>query len=86
MEKQRRANKSFALAKQFGIWAAALIFSYADLGTTVVVGKEYLDMGTAHGTHAANVTFGMLGASLGIQTLLVYLTGKPLHCYGKPAI
>jgi hypothetical protein len=76
MEKQRRANKFFALTKQFGIWTAALVFSYIDLGTTVVVGWEYLNMRTAEGTRAAHVTFGMLGGSLGLQTLMTYLTGK----------
>ena len=75
MEKQRRANKFFARAKQFGIWTAALVFSYIDLGTTVVVGWEYLNMRTAEGTRAAHVTFGMLGGSLGLQTLVTYLTG-----------
>ena len=75
MEEKRRANKVFARAKQFGIWAAALTFSYIDLATTVVVAREYLSMGTAEGTFAAHVTFGMLGASLGIQTLATYLTG-----------
>ena len=75
MEKKHRANKVFARAKQFGIWAAALTFSYIDLATTVVVAREYLSMGTAEGTFAAHVTFGMLGASLGIQTLVTYLTG-----------
>ena len=76
MEEKRRANRAFARIKQLGIWAAALVFSYVDLGTTVVVGKEYLDMGTAQGIHAAHVTFGMLGGSLGLQTLMTYLTGK----------
>ena len=80
MEKQRRANKFFALTKQFCIWTAALVFSYIDLGTTVVVGWEYLNMRTAEGTRAAHVTFGMLGASLGLQTLVTYLTGRQLHC------
>ena len=28
------------------------------------------------GTHAAYVTFGMLGASLGVQTLSTHLTGQ----------
>ena len=80
MEKQRRANKFFARVKQFCIWTAALVFSYIDLGTTVVVGWEYLNMRTAEGTRAAHVTFGMLGASLGLQTLVTYLTGRQLHC------
>lgn len=76
MEDDRRANKTFARAKQVGIWMAALAFSYVDLGTTLMVGREYLSMGTAEGTRAAHVTFGMLGASLGLQALLTYLTGE----------
>ena len=79
MEKQRRANKFFARAKQFGIWTAALVFSYIDLGTTAVVGREYLNIGTAEGTRAAHAMFGMLGMSLGFQTLFAYATGKQLH-------
>ena len=76
MEKKHRANKAFARAKQLGIWAAALVFSYVDLGMTVVVGWEYSSMGTTEGAHAARVLFGMLGASLGIQGLVTYLTGE----------
>ena len=76
MEKKHRANKAFARTKQLGIWAAALVFSYVDLGMTVVVGWEYSSMGTAEGTHAARMMFGMLGASLGIQGLVTYLTGE----------
>ena len=76
MEKKRRANRAFAHIKQLGIWAAALVFSYVDLGMTVVVGWEYSSMGTAEGAHAAHVIFVMLGASLGIQGLVTYLTGS----------
>ena len=76
MEVNRQANKTFARAKQFSIWMAALAFSYVDLGTTVMVGREYLSMGTAEGMRAAHVTFGMLGASLVLQALLTYLTGE----------
>ena len=75
MEKKHRANKAFARTKQLGIWAAALVFSYIDLGMTVVVGWEYSSMGTPQGTHAAHVMFGMLAVSLGIQGLGAYLTG-----------
>ena len=78
MEKRRRANAGFVRAKQLGIWTAALAFSYLDLVTTVVVGREYLGMGTREGTRAAHVTFGMVGASLGLQTLLTHLTGEPV--------
>ena len=60
MEKQHRTNKAFARAKQLGIWAAALSFSYVDLGMTVVVAWEYSSMGTAEGIHAARMIFGML--------------------------
>ena len=74
-EKKRRANAGFVRAKQLGIWTAALAFSYLDLVTTVVVGREYLGMGTREGTRAAHVTFGMVGVSLGIQTLITHLTG-----------
>ena len=81
MEEKRRANRAFARIKQLGIWAAALVFSYVDLGTTVVVGKEYLDMETAQGAHAAHVTLGMLGASLGLQTFFVYLSGTTAFSY-----
>ena len=76
MEKKHRANKASARTKQLGIWAAALVFSYVDLGMTVVVGWEYSSMGTSEGAHAARVLFGMLGASLGIQGLVTYLTGE----------
>mmetsp|Transcript_99194 Transcript_99194/g.283738 ORF Transcript_99194/g.283738 Transcript_99194/m.283738 type:complete len:525 (+) Transcript_99194:697-2271(+) len=76
MEEKRRANRAFTHAKQLGIWAAALVFSYVDLGTTVVVGREYLSMGTAQGRHAAHMTFGMLGVSLGIQTMATHWTGQ----------
>ena len=76
MEEKRRANRAFTQAKLLGIWAAALAFSYVDLGTTVGVGREYLSMGTAQGTHAAHVTFGMLGVSLGLQTMATHWTGK----------
>jgi len=76
MEKKYRANKAFARTKQLGIWAVALAFSYVDLGTTVMVGREYLIMGTPEGLRAAHVTFGMLGASLGLQALMTYLTGE----------
>ena len=82
METERRASKAFARAKQVWIWAAALVFSYVDLVTTVVVGLQYLSLETARGTHAAHVTFIMLGTSLGIQTLATHLTGMqllPLH-------
>jgi hypothetical protein len=76
MEVNRRANKTFARSKQVGIWMVALAFSYIDLGTTVMVGREYLSMGTAEGTRAAHVTFGMLGVSLGTQGLVTHLTGE----------
>ena len=82
METEHRGNKAFARAKQLWIWTAALAFSYVDLVTTVVVGLQYLGMGTAQGTRAADVTFAMLGFSLGIQTLATHLTGMqllPLH-------
>ena len=75
MEAERRDNKAFARAKQLWIWAAALAFSYVDLVTTVVVGLQYLDMGTAQGTSNAHVTFAMLGVSVGVQALLAHLTG-----------
>ena len=75
METERRANKAFARAKQLWIWTAALAFSYVDLVTTVVVGMQYLDMGTAQGTNAAHVTFTMLGISLGVQALCTHLLG-----------
>ena len=75
MEVERRANKAFARAKQLWTWTAALAFSYLDLVTTVVVGMQYLDMGTAQGTSSAHVTFAMLGLSLGMQTLITHLTG-----------
>ena len=75
MEAERRANKAYAWAKQLWIWTAALAFSYVDLVTTVVVGLQYLDMGTAQGTHAAHVTFAILGLSLGLQALIAHLTG-----------
>ena len=75
METERRANKAFARAKQLWIWTAALAFSYVDLVTTVVVGMQYLDMGTAQGTNAAHVTFTMLGISLGVQTLFTHFSG-----------
>ena len=75
MEAERRTNKAFARAKQLWIWTAALAFSYLDLVTTVVVGMQYLDMGTAQGTNAAHVTFTMLGISLGVQALTAHLTG-----------
>ena len=75
MEAERRANKAFARAKQLWIWTAALAFSYVDLVTTVVVGLQYLDMGTAQGTSAAHVTFAMLGVSVGAQALAAHLSG-----------
>ena len=75
MEAERRANKAFARAKQLWIWAAALAFSYVDLVTTVVVGMQYLDMGTAQGTRAAHVTFAMLGVSVGLQAVVAQVTG-----------
>ena len=82
METERRASKAFARTKQLWIWAAALVFSYVDLVTTVVVGLQYLSLETTQGTHAAHVTFIMLGISLGLQTAATYLTGMqllPLH-------
>jgi hypothetical protein len=75
METKRRAKEAFARAKQLWIWTAALAFSYVDLVTTVVVGLQYLNMGTAKGTRAADVTFAMLGFSLGVQTLCTHWTG-----------
>jgi len=75
MEAERRANKAFARAKQIWIWTAALAFSYVDLVTTVVVGMQYLDMGTKQGTSAAHVTFAMLGVSLGVQAIFAHLSG-----------
>jgi len=81
METERRASKAFARAKQLWIWMAALAFSYVDLVTTVVVGLQYLDMGSVGGTRAAHVTFAMLGVSLGIQTLTAHLTGMQLICH-----
>jgi hypothetical protein len=78
IETERRANKAFARAKQLWIWTAALAFSYIDLVTTVVVGLQYLSLETAQGTHAADVTFAMLGFSLGIQTLSTHWTGMHL--------
>jgi hypothetical protein len=75
MEAERRANKAFARAKQLWIWTAALAFSYLDLVTTVVVGMQYANMGTAQGTNAAHVTFTMLGISLGVQALFTHSTG-----------
>jgi len=75
MEAKRRANKAFARAKQLWIWTTALVFSYVDLVTTVVVGLQYLDMGTAQGTSAAHVTFAMLGVSVGAQALAAHLSG-----------
>ena len=83
MEEKHRANRAFTQAKQLGIWTAALVFSYVDLGTTVVVGREYLDMGTAQGTHAARVTFGILGTSLGLQTFFAYLSGSTAFSYSN---
>ena len=75
MEAERRANKAFARAKQLWVWTAALAFSYVDLVTTVVVGVQYLDMGTAPGTNAAHVTLAMLGLSVGVQALFTHLSG-----------
>ena len=75
MEAKRRAGKAFARAKQLWIWVAALALSYVDIVTTVVVGLQYLGLGTAQGTHAAHVTFGMLAGSLGLQTLVTHATG-----------
>ena len=75
MEKKRRANKALAQAKQFGIWAAALVISYVDLVTTVVVGLQYFGMGTAQGMHAAHVMFAIQGASLGLQAMCTEWTG-----------
>ena len=75
MEAERRSNKAFARAKQLWTWTAALAFTYVDLVTTVVVGMQYLDMGTPQGTSAAHVTFTMLGISLGTQTLATHLSG-----------
>jgi hypothetical protein len=75
MEKKRQANMAFARTKKLGIWASALVFSYLDFGTSIMVGREYLAMGTTAGDRAAHVMFGMLGLSLGIQGLLTYLTG-----------
>ena len=74
-ETKRRASKAFARAKQLWIWTAALTFSYADLVSTVVVGLQYLDMGTAQGTRAAHVAFVMLGVSLGVQAVAAHVTG-----------
>ena len=84
METERRANKAFARAKQLWIWTAALAFSYVDLVTTVVVGLQYLDMGTAQGTNAAHVTFAMLGLSSGVQAMFTHLTGT--HRVSSPCI
>jgi hypothetical protein len=78
IEIERRASKAFARAKQLWIWVAALVFSYVDFVTTVVVGLQYVGLGTAQGTRAAHVTFGMLAGSLGIQTLLTHLSGTYL--------
>ena len=75
MEKKHRANMAFAHTKKLGIWAAALVFSYVDFGTSIIVGREYLAMGTTAGDRAAHVMFGMLGVSLGMQGLFTYLTG-----------
>ena len=80
METERRANKAFARAKQLWIWMVALAFSYVDLVTTVVVGLQYLNMGSVGGTRAAHVTFAMLGVSLGVQTVATHLTGMQLIC------
>ena len=46
METKRRANKAFARAKQLWIWAAALVFSYVDLGagrsaTALAAGRHH---------------------------------------------
>ena len=75
MEVERRGNKAFARAKQLWIWTAALAFSYVDLVTTVVVGLQYLDMGTTQGTSGAHMTFAMLGLSLGVQALGTHFSG-----------
>ena len=74
-ETERRASNAFARAKQLWIWTAALTFSYVDLVTTVVVGLQYLNMGTVQGTSAAHVTFAMLGLSVGAQALFAHSTG-----------
>eukprot|EP00618_Florenciella_parvula_P016977 CAMPEP_0119473200 /NCGR_PEP_ID=MMETSP1344-20130328/4942_1 /TAXON_ID=236787 /ORGANISM="Florenciella parvula, Strain CCMP2471" /LENGTH=2127 /DNA_ID=CAMNT_0007506261 /DNA_START=134 /DNA_END=6517 /DNA_ORIENTATION=- len=90
MEVERRASKVFARAKQLWIWMVALAFSYVDLVTTVLVGLQYLDMGTAQGTSGAHVTFAMLGLSLGVQALFAHLSGQGALstlvavCGGKP--
>ena len=75
METERRASKAQARAEQLWIWTTALAFSYVDLVTTVVVGLQYLDMGTAQGTRAAHMTFAMLGVSVVVQALLAHFTG-----------
>ena len=57
------------------MWIVALVISYADVISTVVVGMTYLDAGARQ---AAHVTFGMVGVSLGLQALLTHLSG---HTY-----
>ena len=74
-EKKWRAGRAFARAKQVCIWTAALAFSYVDLVSTVSVGLQYLAIGEK-GRDAAYITFGMLAASTGLQTLVTHMTGK----------
>ena len=73
METKRRANMAMTQAKQLWLWIVALVISYADLVTTVIVGLEYFRVGAKS---AAHVTFGMAGVSLGIQTLVTHQTGN----------
>ena len=73
-EKKRRAGLAFARLKQIWIWSAALIFSYADIISTVAVGFQYLAIGDK-GRDAAHMTFGMLFGSIAIQTFFTYFGG-----------
>ena len=66
MEVNRRANKTFARSKQVGIWMVALAFSYIDLGTTVMVGREYLSIyGDCRGDACCPCDFWDAGGVIG---------------------
>lgn len=75
METTRRANLAVKRAKQVWTWTVALILSYVDLVTTVIVGVQYARLGTVRGAQVARITFGMLGASLGLQTMMSIFSG-----------
>jgi hypothetical protein len=89
MVKKQRGSMAVAHAKKVWIWFTALIFSYADLISTVFVALQFLSLGDK-GREGANITLGLLAVSLVVQVWFTWWSAQgtlatlATMCGGKP--